>query len=917
MIIDSIWAKTVSLFDGTTADDEAWMSLHQHLRDTAGIASILWDDFWPNQIKNTLSKELGSYSLSKNLYVFLSGIHDVGKCSPGFENMARDEHPYLLNSVEDALGIDIPINAKNSSCRHESTGYVALLSWLIDRGMDSDTAKTIATVIGGHHGVFSSTTMDIERQLHSRRGGDVSSSTAYGTAHQWLDARSEIITTMSNELNTDIDSLLHLTKLPLAIQSMLTGMVIVADWMASDQNLFSLDDSGSYHGNQNERVRKSWDSLNLPSPWSMKNANIGNPDVFFHRRFGIPDVFHINELQKYVLKKSATDDVDLMIIEAPMGIGKTEAALLAAEQMARRKGSGGIVFALPTQATANGIFPRLKQWIYHVSDGSESLRLLHGNASLNSDVEHMRKREWRVKTYGDNNDAIRAPDWFNGSKQGILSNFVVCTIDQILMAALQQKHFMLRHIGLAGKVIIVDEVHASDTYMEVYMERALQWLSSMNCSVILLSATLDDSRRNSLIKAYAEGQGRFDISVPDAHNSYPLISTYHHAIDMYTPSVRNDSTNIHIHSLSDSPANLLQRLLADGGCAAVIHNTVREAQETYNDFIEKGWDSSELMLFHSRFTPTDRSRLEQAIMSRLGRNGERPHKIVVIATQVIEQSLDIDFDVMISDMAPIDLILQRAGRLHRHHREHRPYMLKEPSMYLRGYQTDTEKPIKTDKIHGMIYGSSRLIRANTVLLGHDDITIPHDIPYLVNESCSPDIVFPDMWREVAEKADNDYHAKMVHKHDMAERTLLWRPHEKVNTMLASNSGGRALDEQHARAAVRDSLSGISVIALNRHADGSISMFNEDDILSTVHIDNNIAAGMARQRLTLPNALSNKNIIDRTISELEENRILAWQDSPFLNGELILFFDDGGTAHLCGYTIHYDGIYGLRYTRDVS
>jgi CRISPR-associated helicase Cas3/CRISPR-associated endonuclease Cas3-HD len=908
-----------------------WLSLTQHLEDTAGMADILWNRFWPRQLRTFLSSYLVNDETARKIYVFLAGIHDVGKCSPGFEGQVRSTRPDLVERVENAIHDRIPEDAKNKCCRHESTGYIAMDQWLLDHKVNGRIATDLATIIGGHHGVWAENTLNVEGDILegiTRSEG----LKAYGNKDQWVKARTNILDKRWNDIigDTTPDDLFRGVKeIPLGVQSVLTGMVIVADWMASNQNLFHLSMNGRSLTDEDERLLNAWADLALPTPWTLTPNNpFENADhnTLFHDRFDVPKNAIINNLQESALDYAEHNDAGLMIIEAPMGIGKTETALLAAERIARKRGSGGLVFALPTQATANGIFTRLKTWIEKATNGEESLRLLHGQASLNSDVQEMRKKnKWNIRTYGEK-DSIRSPDWFSGSKQGILSSFVVSTIDQILMAALQQKHVMLRHAGLAGKIVIVDEVHSSDDYMEVYMERALEWLAALHCPVILMSATLSPSRRSALVTAYARGMSKDNnnITITDNTRDYPIISTYNSdGLKILHPNQDSRHADIAIKPLPfddlNAPFNMMSNLLSDGGCGAIIHNTVREAQEEYRRFLDNGWKQDEVILFHSRFMPLDRKKIEDEVVSKLGKHGDRPKRLVVIATQVIEQSLDIDFDVMITDLAPIDLILQRSGRLHRHSGRTRPDKVKNPVLYIRGWSTDEENPPYADKIHSMIYSASKLIRAQAVLLGRTTLHIPDDIPELVAESDSPSLIAPDSWSGPLEEADKKLTDDVATEQNKARAYLLRGPWSS-RTMMASNDKLMSNNkDKAARAAVRDSESGLDAIALMKHEDGSVSTLYGDDLLNMTNApDYHDAQDLLLQKIGIPGPISKPWNIDKTLDALEDNYVESWQSSKCpLSGELVLYFDEDRHVELMGYDIYYDRTIGLEYSKKES
>lgn len=287
--------------------------------------------------------------------------------------------------------------------------------------------------------------------------------------------------------------------------------------------------------------------------------------------------------------------------------------------------------------------------------------------------------------------------WFEGRKKSMLADFVVGTVDQLLQLALKQKHVMLRHVALMNKVVIIDECHAYDAYMNVYLKRALNWLGRYKVPVILLSATLPAAKRDDLVRAYLNRDAatsrrrRRDIQNEEANSDYPLM-TYTDGDNVLQKHVEAGvmPLNVKVNRIYENDVvDLLEDLLSDGGCAAIIVNTVKHAQELAERL--KAEFGDDVSLLHSRFTATDRISKEDILRKQLGKAGtgtKRPHRLIVVGTQVIEQSLDIDFDVMISELCPIDLLLQRMGRLHRHNRN-RPDKLKKRNALCSNVRTKT------------------------------------------------------------------------------------------------------------------------------------------------------------------------------------------------------------------------------------
>jgi CRISPR-associated endonuclease/helicase Cas3 len=436
----------------------------------------------------------------------------------------------------------------------------------------------------------------------------------------------------------------------------------------------------------------------------------------------------------------------LLLIEAAMGEGKTEAALSATEAWASALGYRGTYFALPTQATSNQMFSRVRAFLEGRAQGDRlALQLLHGHASLSAEFEELRARGVRAfeaRDIGESgSESIFASTWFTYRKRGLLASFGVGTVDQVLMAALTGRHIFVRLFGLAGKAVIIDEVHAYDTYMSTLLERLLEWLGAMESSVVLLSATLPSERRADLLKAYSTG---LQLAAPDqpVSTSYPRITMLSRAgvrSVTFPSSAPLSGKSVGITRIRpELLSNFLQQRLASGGCAVVVCNTRKDAQQLFRElapaFSKRASDDQpELNLLHSHFLFGDRDALEKCCLRRFGKpenSSQRPDRAVLIATQVVEQSLDLDFDLMVSALAPIDLLFQRVGRLHRHRRP-RPTMLAQPSLALIETPQDESGVPKFPRGHQAVYEPHLLYRTWLTLQGRESLAIPEDIDTLL------------------------------------------------------------------------------------------------------------------------------------------------------------------------------------------
>lgn len=411
-----------------------------------------------------------------------------------------------------------------------------------------------------------------------------------------------------------------------------------------------------------------------------------------------------------------------------------------ADYWGAQHGQRGCYFALPTQATSDQMFTRIASFLRHrYPNDVVNLQLLHGHASLSAEFTvlqqnaHKLFKPEQIDAGDDANgqSTIVAAEWFTNRRRALLAPFGVGTVDQALLAVLQTKHGFVRLWGLAAKTVIVDEVHAYDTYMTTLLARLLEWLAALGTSVVLLSATLPRLRRQHLLGAFAKGAGLTNTKLP-ADAPYPGLS-WVSAADTGSRPVETSSSSDKQIGLSWVDTDLgprLRRALEGGGCAAVICNTVGRAQQVYQEL--KRYFPGEIDLLHARFLYKDRQEREKRVLERFGKTStaQRPHRSVLVSTQIIEQSLDLDFDLMISDMAPVDLLLQRAGRLHRHQRS-RPSGLENAELWIASPRVNGDGAPEFDPGTVAVYDPHVLLRSWLALHGRSSIAVPADIPEVI------------------------------------------------------------------------------------------------------------------------------------------------------------------------------------------
>jgi CRISPR-associated endonuclease/helicase Cas3 len=362
----------------------------------------------------------------------------------------------------------------------------------------------------------------------------------------------------------------------------------------------------------------------------------------------------------------------LLIVLSSTGSGKTEIPLGLFAGTAIKEDFRGLYFALPTQGTASQNFRRLKDFGDRLNfKGNPQLHLLHSAAELD---ETYRKLKAQVDDGSvDDLGTMTASEWFSSAKKGLAATFGGGTIDQALLSVLRVKWMPLRFFALAGKMIILDEIHSYDTYMTRSINRLMEWAPYIETSVVALSATLPQKIIKDLLKSFSP-----EVNLPD-EIPYPCVIGVDKAgtialMPVPVEDFKADATLSPMFVDSRTPLETIVRKIEEisleEGNIAVIMNTVSEAQNLAALVQQsKALRDIELTVYHSRFTAADRMKIEEKIRGKYGiygfTNGQRPRRSIVVATQVLEQSLDVDFDFMISWLAPIDLLLQRLGRLQR------------------------------------------------------------------------------------------------------------------------------------------------------------------------------------------------------------------------------------------------------------
>ncbi|HEX5494187.1 MAG TPA: CRISPR-associated helicase Cas3' [Mycobacteriales bacterium] len=640
----------------------------------------------------------------------------------------------------------------------------------------------------------------------------------------------------------------------------------------------------------------------------------------------------------------------LLIIEAPTGEGKTEAALTAVEALARRFGADGVFVGMPTQATSDHMLTRFRRWASSVEPGLP-IGLLHGKARFNKEWRELltkRKVEFAgIDDYGcedvygtgpvshrapqDAKDTVAPSEWLLGRNRGLLIPLTVGTVDQLLHAATRTRHVMLRHAGLAGRVVVLDEVHAYDIYMAQFLFEALRWLADAGVPVILLSATLPPAMRAELVDAYLQGAlgvRDVDLSALPAAGGYPSVLSAC-AVDgaprFQVAGSRpwRESLDVAVEVLDEpgdgSPepvVGLLRESLSDGGCALVVRNTVARAQRTYAA-VEKAF-GQDAVLLHARFTAGERADRTSRVLDLLGppdREGAppRPHRMVVVATQVAEQSFDVDVDLLVTDLAPIDLLLQRVGRLHRHdRREPRPAPVRSPRVVVTGLTRRDGQLPRFPLGSTFVYGEHLLLRTAALVLRAEvegGWSVPAQVPDLVARGYGDTELVPAGWSEPASAAEAERARELRRRQAAAEPFLLAGPDRLGTSTLAglhTLSTANLPDEDAVAAVVRDGPESVEVVLVRRDGRGYLTLDGRAmGVNGEAVSDSEIAERVVQASVRLP---AGAELTDAAKRELRP--LPGWQADSWLARSRALVLDEARSARLGGHLLRYEPDLGL-------
>lgn len=750
----NIWAKIEK------KDTSAWHPLILHMLDVAAVAEAILERE-PAAAKTNIAACLGmSWNDARPWLLLALSCHDLGKACPGFQSKWAGAPQ---------TGLKMPANP-DTKINHAFVSQIALSALLQEKGWPQDLADLFGDAVGCHHGNRASPTI-LDRLSGNRRAiGD----------NGWPEARRAMLEAIFQVFKPARPPAKQTLSGPEFMS--LAGLTSFSDWIASDENHFPF---GSTE-----------DCLSLAA-WFEKRRLIANqaldeigwlprtPLSTMSKSFKQALGFAPRPLQKAVsqtLKKLKSPAI--LLVEAPMGEGKTEAAFYAHLELQRRFGHRGLYVAMPTKATGNAMFGRTLEFLRRQGMPRRlDMQLLHGSALSNDTFNNL-----RLSGIGDpgGDGEVRAAEWFTSKKKALLSEYGVGTVDQALMPILPVRHNFMRFWGLANRVVIFDEIHAYDAYTGTLLVHLLRWLLAMGSSVVLLSATLSPSFRRKLAKVV-------NADLPEQEKKYPRLSVFRPgAAKVEQVHFKVEESLRRTLRLVAIPADLtdiqaaLEKHLPNGGMGLALVNTVQRAQDLYRLFSageamaragqrvgKRLPDGTEILLFHARFPADSRQKREQQVLEVFNKSGIRKGRKILIATQVAEQSLDLDFDLIVTDLAPIDLVLQRAGRLWRHARGPRP--VPEPTLIVAGLAGEEPPSFEKPLWWSAIYREDLLLRTWSLLRTRKVLALPDDIDVLVEAVYEGQADVPELLRKRLERAGITEEGEVLAEQCQANQAIIGLP----------------------------------------------------------------------------------------------------------------------------------------------
>ncbi len=653
-----------------------------HAIDTMEVAYLLYPIILGPRVRRELNQAFEPLGQARDWVALLCGLHDLGKFTPAFQSLvievARKRFPEEDHEI---LNRNAPTKAgRRWDTKHGLGTAVHLQDMLKAAGAPHDTAQLIGHMLGGHHGWFPEPG-DVRSVRKKDDLGDRS----------WALRRSELVRKVASLRGLDFETPgWSRVEMPSLALLGLAGLTTISDWVASDTSRFKYEpwpeDLHAYRDHAREQAEKTLETTGWAA-WQPPE------------RTGYRDLFNKapRPLQQAVEKAlDQCTEPGVLVVEAPTGEGKTRAGLQAAADLARRLGLGGLYLATPTKALSRQAADDVRE-LMRVTNSPLEVNLVYSGAAaeLRAGRQEAQIRPTAVgeHEHSEDEDGQDSLEWFT-RKRGLAFPIGVGTIDQLVKSVIRTGHNYLGMTSVSNKVVIVDEAHAYDFYTGLLVDQLMWFCGRMGVPVVLMSATLPANRREELVEFWHAGAGG---RAPDPERtrvvqpgSWQVMWSGNKAEPgtFELSDATKSRGEVRVRHVDDSPAAIASRVVESvgaAGTAIVVLDTRTRAQDVYDriaDLLAATNRCPELVLFTGQSQGAERAEVELRVRTLLGEGSPSDRHAIVVGTQVLEHGLDIDADLMVSDLCPIDLLFQRAGRLHRHRRENRPPGLETPTLLI-------------------------------------------------------------------------------------------------------------------------------------------------------------------------------------------------------------------------------------------
>ena len=813
-------------------NEELYLPVWMHALDTAGVMDYLVEKWLSeNTVRHLTQSMAGHRETLAGLCRLLALINDIGMHTALFQSSIRDNIPGYelcpLRREQIAFRSGYPLS-------HARAGEAILLKY--------GFPPSIAAIVGAHHGVPQSSGAESEFDASPRNFfGNLS-------APEWEKYWEEFIGVALRMCG--FRSVAELPNISMPNQMLLTGLLIMSDWIASDTHYFpliSIEDRGDAD-NYPLRVDSVCERLGLDSTWDYR-------DTGKYLAQQAPATNGVHQMLISAVKENTHPGI--FIVEAPAKYKVADAAVTAAEILAKKVGCRGLFYGLPIDTVSHEAFAEAKARIAYPSESDD--------------------------------DSLFAQNWFANVKKEMLASFSVKSIEPLLMMSLQSKHVMLHHLGLSGKVVIIDEVQLCNAHMQLFLNRSLTWLGEYEVPVIIMSSSLPLKRRTEMIGAYLQGlsHSKKKIVLPDdewkSNLSYPLITwTDGMHIQQTWLDELLPSKDIPIERVSrDSYISNIQSCAMAGRCIGVILNSIDDAQDTAKKLTEECPDRN-VILYHERFLAEDLYRQEVKVLDAAGKKSTSPFrdKAIIVGTQSLFSNLDVDFDQLFMDTCPMDLLLRGLSHIHRYERSRSGLMAFPRCVVI-------ELPKKNANY---VYGEWPTHRILEIL--PDSISFPNDIPQLMQEAFTPPDVdmLPMDDKMIWDKYVTDYLSP-------SNAFLLTAPKysrffSTINGIIGAMPGNTEMSLRWS--VISKNTSFVDAILLKKDEDGKIAAFHNPNkqFNPAFELSKSECEIISKQRIRLSGWLCRSDFTEEIIAK--SAFLSEWQRrGPLKRDVFLVLNEDGG------------------------